>query len=162
MELTSRQASSWIVRVLLLSLGFLKEASCRVPTIGRSHLGWGLQRSHNFEWHQPSVQVIAQIPRGGSDEEDDYDEYDEYDEEEEEESEDEDEEVEEEEDSDTEVSEEEEDIEFSVEDVDDGTVSEYDEPLMASPMLNLYATMGVMILSRRINLFDPFVVRLAR
>jgi hypothetical protein len=41
-------------------------------------------------------------------------------------------------------------------------VEKYDEPLVASPMLNLYASLGVMLLGRRIDLFSPTVVRIAR
>ncbi|CAB9514800.1 ribonuclease T2 activity [Seminavis robusta] len=39
---------------------------------------------------------------------------------------------------------------------------EFDEPLVASPMLGLYATFGVMALSKKISLYDPTVVRVAR
>lgn len=41
-------------------------------------------------------------------------------------------------------------------------VEKYDEPLMASPMANLYASLGVMLLARRVDLFSPMVVRIAR
>ncbi|GAX23664.1 hypothetical protein FisN_12Hh238 [Fistulifera solaris] len=72
------------------------------------------------------------------------------------------EEEEEEEESDTEDEEEdEEDV------VDSGVqiemnVEKYDEPLVPSPMLNLYASIGVMLLARKVDLFSPMVVKLAR
>ena len=88
--------------------------------------------------------------RGGSsvEEEDEYDDED-YD------SEEEDGEVTEVEDEDVEVSE------------DDGVqievkVEKYDEPLFPSPMVNLYASLGVMLVGRRVDLFSKPVVRLAR
>jgi len=40
--------------------------------------------------------------------------------------------------------------------------AEYDEPLVASPLTNLYASLGVMLLARRVDLFSPKVVRIAR
>jgi len=40
--------------------------------------------------------------------------------------------------------------------------SEYDEPLVASPMTQLYATFGVMMLSKKFDLYNPILVRLAR
>ena len=42
------------------------------------------------------------------------------------------------------------------------TLSEFVEPLVASPMLQLYATIGVMMLSKKIDLYNPTVVRIAR
>lgn len=47
-------------------------------------------------------------------------------------------------------------------DVDSEEVAEFDEPLVASPMLQLYATFGVMILSKKIDLFNPTVVMACR
>ena len=41
-------------------------------------------------------------------------------------------------------------------------VGGYDEPLVVPAMLQLYATFGVMMLSKRIDLFSPTVVRVAR
>lgn len=41
-------------------------------------------------------------------------------------------------------------------------VEKYDEPSFASPMSSLYASIGVMLLSRKVDLFHPTVVRLAR
>jgi len=88
---------------------------------------------------------IAEFPRGGADVDEEDEEYDdEYDDEEEES-----EEVEEAEDESEGVQ-----IEVNVE--------KYDEPLLASPMTNLYVSLGVMLLARRINLFSPKIVRLAR
>jgi hypothetical protein len=89
---------------------------------------------------------IDYFPRGGAvDEEDEYDEEeydDEYDAEEEEE-------VEEDEDETDGIQ-----IELNVE--------KYDEPLVASPMTNLFATFGVMLLAQRVDLFSPVVVRISR
>ena len=88
---------------------------------------------------------IEYFPRGGAvDEEDEYDEEDyddEYDAEEEE--------VEEDEDETDGIQ-----IELNVE--------KYDEPLVASPMTNLFATFGVMLLAQRVDLFSPAVVRISR
>jgi Phosphate transport (Pho88) len=41
-------------------------------------------------------------------------------------------------------------------------VAKYDEPLVASPLTNLYASLGVMLLARKVDLFHPTVVRIAR
>lgn len=38
----------------------------------------------------------------------------------------------------------------------------FDEPWVPSPMSNLYASLGVMMLARRVDLFQPTVVRIAR
>jgi hypothetical protein len=88
---------------------------------------------------------IEYFPRGGAvDEEDEYDEEeydDEYDAEEEE--------VEEDEDETDGIQ-----IELNVE--------KYDEPLVASPMTNLFATFGVMLLAQRVDLFSPAVVQISR
>jgi hypothetical protein len=91
---------------------------------------------------------INYFPRGGAvDEEDEYDEEeydDEYDAEEEEV-----EDVEEDDDETDGIQ-----IELNVE--------KYDEPLVASPMTNLFATFGVMMLAQRVDLFSPVVVRISR
>jgi hypothetical protein len=91
---------------------------------------------------------INYFPRGGAvDEEDEYDEEeydDEYDAEEEEV-----EDVEEDDDETDGIQ-----IELNVE--------KYDEPLVASPMTNLFATFGVMMLAQRVDLFSPAVVRISR
>lgn len=47
-------------------------------------------------------------------------------------------------------------------DVASEEVAGFDEPLVASPMLQLYATFGVMILSKKIDLFNPAVVMACR
>lgn len=41
-------------------------------------------------------------------------------------------------------------------------VAKYDEPLVASPFTNLFASLGVMVLARKYDLFHPTVVRIAR
>ena len=41
-------------------------------------------------------------------------------------------------------------------------VEKFDEPLVASPMTNLYASLAVMLLSRKIDIFNPTVVKLVR
>jgi hypothetical protein len=38
----------------------------------------------------------------------------------------------------------------------------YDEPLVASPFLNLYVSIGVMFLAKKVDLFSPTMVRIAR
>jgi hypothetical protein len=95
--------------------------------------------------HSTLSSRINYFPRGGAvDEEDEYDEEeydDEYDAEEEE--------VEEDEDETDGIQ-----IELNVE--------KYDEPLVASPMTNLFATFGVMLLAQRVDLFSPVVVRISR
>jgi hypothetical protein len=96
---------------------------------------------------------IAYFSRGGAvDEEDEYDEEEEYDDE-----------------YDAEEEEEEEEVEDMDEDEDETggiqielNVEKYDEPLVASPMTNLFATFGVMMLANRVDLFSPTVVRIAR
>jgi Phosphate transport (Pho88) len=41
-------------------------------------------------------------------------------------------------------------------------VEKYDEPYFASPMSSLYASLGVMLLARKVDLFHPAMVRIAR
>lgn len=78
-----------------------------------------------------------------SDDERQYDEYDQYDDEEEGES-----------------------ADDSIVDTDgvqiEVKVEKFDEPLVASPLANLYATLAIFLLSRRIDLFHPTVVKIAR
>jgi hypothetical protein len=38
----------------------------------------------------------------------------------------------------------------------------YDEPLVASPFLNLYVSIGVMFLAKKVDLFSLTMVRIAR
>ena len=67
------------------------------------------------------------------------------------------------EEADTEDDEEEEDEENADTGVQiEMNVEKYDEPLVASPMLNMYASIGIMLLGRKIDLFNPTIVRLAR
>jgi hypothetical protein len=108
----------------------------------------------------------AECLRGGaveeSDGEDDYDEeeYDEYDEETEgEQSEDAEEDEDEAEESD--VEEEDENNEEG-EIATKAKIEKYDDPLFPSPLMGLYSTMGIMMLSRRVDLFHPTVVKIAR
>lgn len=42
------------------------------------------------------------------------------------------------------------------------TASEFDEPLVANPMTQLYATFGVMMLAKRVDLYNPTLVKIAR
>jgi hypothetical protein len=44
----------------------------------------------------------------------------------------------------------------------DGAAVEYDEPLVASPFLNLYVSLGIMFLAKKVNLLSPLMVRIAR
>lgn len=100
-----------------------------------------------------NFQAVQAVPRGGSAEEEE-----EYDSEESE--------YEDESDDDAsvktaapqavEASDEEEAAEVQV------SVTEYDEPLMAPPMANLLASLGVMLLGRKVDLFSPTMVRIAR
>jgi hypothetical protein len=49
-----------------------------------------------------------------------------------------------------------------VAEIADGAVAGYDEPLVASPFLNLYVSLGVMFLAKKVNLLSPLMVRIAR
>lgn len=114
-----------------------------VQTRERSVWGLTIREGQRFD------RIYAQL-RGGSTEEDEYDEEvseDEYD------------------------SEESSDVDENEDKVADATnngvqiemnVQKYDEPLAPSPMINIYATIGVMLLAKRVDLFDPTVVRIAR
>jgi len=108
-----------------------------------------------------AAQRIATLSRGGSssleeedaDTEDEYDEYDQYDDEEEEENDDDETDVEAEGDDTTEIAD---GVQIEV------NVEKFDEPLVASPLSNLYASLAVMLLSRKIDIFHPTVVKIAR
>jgi hypothetical protein len=109
---------------------------------------WGVQSSSASTRDRLS-RIVVDFPRGGSEREEGIEESEE-------------EEYDEESDDASELPE-----LAEVDDASDGVqielnVEKYDDPLAASPMINLYATFGVMLLSRRIDLFNPTVVRLAR
>jgi hypothetical protein len=63
---------------------------------------------------------------------------------------------------------EEEDAEEQDEDDEEGEIAtqakveKYDDPLFPSALMGLYSTMGIMMLSRRVDLFHPMVVKIAR
>jgi hypothetical protein len=105
---------------------------------------WG---QHPSRSKQRNAYTIGSISRGGAevDEEDEYD-YDDEDEEEEEEVEEYDEEDETEDDG----------VQIEVQ------VEKYDEPLIASPLTNLFVSLGVMLLAKRVDLFNPKIVKIAR
>jgi hypothetical protein len=108
---------------------------------------------------------LLEIQRGGavdSDEEGEEEEADD-DDEVDQERDDEDKEADEEEEEDESEAEEEENEEDTIEEVQiEMTVQKFDEPLVASPLLNLYASIGVMILAKKVDLFSPTMVRIAR
>jgi len=109
------------------------------PAIPRSRVkSWGTLSSHDITVR------ITKIPRGGalSDDEESEDEY---------------------------VDEEDEEYDSTDDEPEDEDVSvlakaegEYDEPLVPSSMMNLYASIGVMFLGRKYDLFSPTMVRIAR
>jgi hypothetical protein len=109
-----------------------------------SALSWNIEAG---SYDEKIALRIASFPRGGSDTDVEGGESDEYDDE---------------------VEEDEYDDESDEGDDDEKVVpieisiEKYDEPLVASPMINLYASFGVMMLARRIDLFNPIVVRVAR
>jgi hypothetical protein len=39
---------------------------------------------------------------------------------------------------------------------------DYDEPYVISPSMQLYTTFGAMMISRRVDLFSPLLVRIIR
>lgn len=122
---------------------------------------WGLPTSSEGIGHSLTRRLAANFPRGGSskEEENEGDEYDDEDEADQ-----------------VEV------VEAVLDDDDDDEESEcedgaemdgvqielinvekkYDDPIVASPMSNLYASLGVMLLARKVDLFHPTVVRIAR
>jgi len=114
-----------------------------------------------------SICRISAVPRGGvllgDDDEEEEEEEDDAEESDSSEGEEEEYDVEEEgeEDEYDSESEEEEDEDMASFEVD-VSKAEYDDPLVPSPLNNLYATLAVMLLSKRIDLFNPTVVRIAR
>lgn len=42
------------------------------------------------------------------------------------------------------------------------TASDFDAPLVANPMIQMYLIFGIMMFSKRLDLYDPKVVRMAR
>lgn len=102
--------------------------------------------------------------------EEDEDEEDEYDEESSDDEEEEAEDVEEEYDDEyDEEEEEEEEVEEVGVDVvtkektkKGNKLKKYDEPFVASPLTNLYCSLAIMLLGRKVDLFNPTIVRIAR
>jgi Phosphate transport (Pho88) len=60
------------------------------------------------------------------------------------------------------IEDEEDDDSTEIEISSNGVVANYDEPLAPSPFINLYASIGVMILARKFDLFHPIMVKIAR
>lgn len=101
------------------------------------------------------------VPRGGAASEEEYDEETEYD-------------VEDEDEEEQQVAAEADEVsEYDYEDEEEEedetggvqievNVEKFDEPLVASPLMNLYASLGVMLLGRKVDLFSPTMVRIAR
>jgi Phosphate transport (Pho88) len=146
--------------------------SHRVLSLARNR--WGVSTATSQRAHGGCIGRIGLFPRGGAEsvtgEESDDDSSDDDDDDDDEQSvKVADEGAEEEEEDDEESDSEEED-----EEEEDGTgsiaddiqielkVQKFDEPLVASPLTNLYASIGVMLLARRVDLFHPTVVRIAR
>jgi hypothetical protein len=157
-----------IVRLLVL-LSCLSGAQCRfrASTLRSRNLSsspWGLTVRRITT--PSSLLRTAECLRGGaideSDGEDDYDEEDDeqYDEETDgEQSEDEEEDEDEAEEKDAEEQDED-DEEGEI--ATQAKVEKYDDPLFPSALMGLYSTMGIMMLSRRVDLFHPMVVKIAR
>lgn len=110
---------------------------------------WGLSTRHSSVL-PPRILFL----RGGSAVEEEEDEYDdeEYDSEEESEGEEEEEEQAEAEDEQDESG----GVQIEM------NVEKYDDPLFPSPMSSLYCSLGVMFLARKVDLFNPTMVKLAR
>jgi hypothetical protein len=107
-----------------------------------------------------SRRYVAAFPRGGSsmEEGDEGDQYD--DEDEDSDADDEERRVEA---KGAEADESEDEAEISADGVQiELKVAQYDEPLVASPLTNLFVSLGVMLLARKCDLFHPTVVRIAR
>jgi hypothetical protein len=114
-----------------------------------------MNRNSFQKWNKPRSDDsnIVQLIRGGSTEVEEDEDVDENDEEEDEEEED--------EEDDEEEDDEEEQVPESA-DVKKSSVTEYDDMLVPSPSLQLYSMIGIMLLSRRIDMHNPTVVRIAR
>lgn len=153
-----------ILAVLLLTPTCASSFFSPKRTIRVGH--WGI-KSHRIDLDIACVSSwdVVQSLRAGStveeDEGDAYDEEDEYDDDDEDQVNDEDEsssdEVEEEADE-----AESEEIGPSVDEEESTSIAEYDEQLSPPPGLQMGALLGVMLLSRRLDLFNPKVVRFAR
>lgn len=50
----------------------------------------------------------------------------------------------------------------AIDNISTQSLTEYDEPLAPSPFINLYASLGVMLLARKFDLFHPTMVKIAR
>jgi Mg-chelatase subunit ChlI len=128
---------------------------------------WGI-KSHRIDVDIPRVSswdVVKSLRAGSTEEED---EGDAYDEEDEDYFDDEDDEVNDEDESSSDEEEEEEEeaeseeVEPQVDEAESTSVAEYDEQLSPPPGLQMGALLCVMLLSRRLDLFHPKVVRFAR
>jgi hypothetical protein len=147
----------WFVLIATANL-LLASGSLAAPLHQSAQLA---SLSHHWGLPSDSLPTRIAIFRGGSsveqtEEEDEYDD-EEYDSDEEEE-----EDVDEEEDEDEEEEEEE-----AQEDDTSGVqievkVEKYDDPLVAPAMANLFASLGVMLLGKKVDLFSPTIVRIGR
>ena len=134
--------------VLLSSWSCQSAHNCR-PFQPLLTTAWGLTSS-SLEQHSSRIHHFSSLlsVRGGADSDDDEsesDEEDEYD------------------DTDDEEDDEE---ESDVEQDEAAPIAKkniiYVDPLFPSPMMSLYSTVGIMLLSRKVDLFHPTVVKVAR
>jgi hypothetical protein len=128
----------------------------RVANVGQ----WGI-KSHRIDVETSCVfrlDVLQSLRAGSTIEEDEDEAYDDDEDEvyDEEESSSDEEEEEEEEEAESE------EVEPEVDETESTSVIEYDEQLLQPPGLQMGAVLGVMLLSRRLDLYNPKVVRFAR
>uniref|UniRef100_A0A7S4VV48 Uncharacterized protein n=3 Tax=Ditylum brightwellii TaxID=49249 RepID=A0A7S4VV48_9STRA len=181
---TARQSSSSLAKRLSLgnrSTNKLAESLSNASRIQTRNFPWGCTSlTLTDRIINANDQLLISLRGGSSDTEDEetdseeYDSEEESEEEEEEEQSDEEESVVEESDYDSDESEyddeydEEEDEEAesslakSVKSKAKGSGEDFDEPLVPSSMQSMSMTIGIMVACRRIDLFDPKVVRIAR
>lgn len=141
----------------LFSSRRLRQIDIPAFAAGNSLTSWGgTSNQHLRKWGE--LETVLNLSRGGAagevaEEEDDDDEEEEDGAEEEQDEED---EYDEEDEEEEEEKDEGDGVQIEVK------VEKYDEPLVASPFSSMMASLGVMLLARKVNLFSPTFVKFAR
>lgn len=166
-----QQHPAMMRQISLLTLLLLLTACIQSIHGLRPSRKWGLGTriaalsAASVDLHGRNYDVLKTLRAGASDSEDeDSDEEEDDDEDDEEETDSEEEEDSDEEDSEEEESEDEDEVQADEPSVveESTSVSEYDDMMVPSPSTQLYSVIGVMLMSRRLDMFSPTVVMVGR
>ena len=158
---TFRPTMKWGSKSSLCAISFTYHNGCQ-NIIDRRRDGIGYAQGLNGVLQSLRAGATADDDNEVEDDDKKKDDEEEEEEEEKEEDEDQQEEADAVEESDDEDGESDEEDVSAVESTDNTALSEYDEMLIPSPSMQMYSVIGVMLLSRKLDMFNPTVVRAGR